>query len=172
MNLLAAATALTLLTATPTLAQIQPNTLNGTLDSNSRVQSNDNSYYNTHTFEGKAGEQITIDLTSSEFDSYLILLDHENNKIAEDDDGGEGKNARIIVTLPTTGTYTILANAYAEQSGNYTLSWRETTAEDLELSEAEQLSQQVVQLFGQGQYTEAIPLAERALAIRKKVLGA
>ena len=39
------------------------------------------------------------------------------------------------------------------------------------LAEAERLTQQVIQLYQQGKYNEAIPLAEQALAIRKKVLG-
>jgi CHAT domain-containing protein/Flp pilus assembly protein TadD len=39
------------------------------------------------------------------------------------------------------------------------------------LAEAERLNQQVIQLYQQGKYNEAIPLAEQALAIRKKVLG-
>jgi CHAT domain-containing protein/Tfp pilus assembly protein PilF len=39
------------------------------------------------------------------------------------------------------------------------------------LAEAEKLTQQVIQLYQQGKYNEAIPLAEQALAIRKKVLG-
>jgi CHAT domain-containing protein len=150
----------------------QPTTVNDRLDSNSRTQKDDKSYYNVHTFEGKAGEQITIDLTSSEFDSYLILLDPESKKIAEDDDGGSRNNARIIVTLPTSGTYTIIANARrGGETGNYTLSWRKTTSDDLALAEALKLNQQVVQLRDQGQYAAAIPLAERALAIREKVLG-
>jgi CHAT domain-containing protein len=180
MRFLATATALTLLTGTPTLAQIQPTTLNGTLDSNSQVFTDYNGYYNIHTFEGQAGEQITLELTSSEFDSYLILRDSDNKQIAEDDNSGGGRNAKIIVTLPTTGTYTILVNTYAGQTGNYTLSWRASTAEEvelaaaeeLELAAAEQLNQQVMQLIGQEQYTEALPLAERALAIREKALGA
>ncbi|MGB5896605.1 MAG: tetratricopeptide repeat protein, partial [Geitlerinemataceae cyanobacterium] len=172
MNLLAATT-LTLLTATPTLAQTQPTTLNGTLDSNSEVAPESNRYYNIHTFEGQAGEQITIELTSNDFDPVLGLIDPEIKIVALDNDGGEGNNARIIVTLLATGTYTITAVSYkAGQSGNYTLSWREATAEELDLAEAEQLNQQVMQLYQQGQYTEAIPLAEQALAIWEKVLGA
>ncbi|MDY7012082.1 MAG: tetratricopeptide repeat protein [Cyanobacteriota bacterium] len=151
---------------------LSPATINGRLDSNSPVLSDDNSYYNTHTFEGKTGEQLVIELTSSEFDSYLILFDPESNQIADDDDGGEGNNSRIIVTLPATGTYTIFANSYeAGETGNYTLSWRVTTAEDLELAEAQQLNRQVIQLDGRGQYAAALPFAERALAIFEKALG-
>ena len=39
------------------------------------------------------------------------------------------------------------------------------------LAQAEQLNQQLIELYQQGRYTEAIPLAEKALAIREKVLG-
>jgi len=149
----------------------QATTINGRLDSSSETLE-DNSYYNVHIFEGKAGEQVTIELTSSEFDAYLILLSPDNNKIAQNNDGGGESNARITTTLPTSGTYKIIVNTnYAGQLGNYTLSWREATNADLELAEAEQLNEQVIQLINQGQYATAIPLAERALAIRKKVLG-
>ncbi|MGB6301921.1 MAG: tetratricopeptide repeat protein, partial [Rivularia sp. (in: cyanobacteria)] len=44
-------------------------------------------------------------------------------------------------------------------------------AQSAELQEAERLNQQVEQLYRQRKYREAIPLAERALAIREKVLG-
>ncbi|MEA5594721.1 CHAT domain-containing tetratricopeptide repeat protein [Rivularia sp. UHCC 0363] len=40
-----------------------------------------------------------------------------------------------------------------------------------ELAEAEKLNQRVVQLYQEGKYNEAIPLAERALAIAQKILG-
>ncbi|WP_287738676.1 tetratricopeptide repeat protein [Microcystis sp. M179S2] len=39
------------------------------------------------------------------------------------------------------------------------------------LAEAERLTQQVIQLYQQGKYNEAIPLAEQALAISKQQLG-
>jgi len=39
------------------------------------------------------------------------------------------------------------------------------------LADAERLNAQIVQLYQQGKYTEAVPLAERALAIRRRLLG-
>ena len=39
------------------------------------------------------------------------------------------------------------------------------------LDEATALNQQATQLYNQGRYSEAIPLAERALAIREKTRG-
>ena len=145
--------------------------IEGKLDSNSQTLK-DGSYFNVHTFQGKAGEPLIIDLTSKDFDAYIILVDPNNNKIAENDDGGDENNARIVLTLPVTGTYTLIVNsAKAKESGSYVLSWREATERDIALAEAERLTRQVIQLYQQGKYNEAIPLAEQALAIRKQQLG-
>ncbi|TRU31067.1 MAG: tetratricopeptide repeat protein [Microcystis aeruginosa Ma_MB_F_20061100_S20] len=150
---------------------VDSSSIEGKLDSNSQTME-DESYFNVHTFQGKAGEPLIIDLTSKDFDAYIILVDPNNNKIAENDDGGDENNARIVLTLPVTGTYTLIVNsAKAKESGSYVLSWREATERDIALAEAERLNQQVIQLYQQGKYNEAIPLAEQALAIRKKVLG-
>ena len=39
------------------------------------------------------------------------------------------------------------------------------------LQKAEELDQEVIRLYQQGRYVEAIPLAERSLAIMEKALG-
>ena len=39
------------------------------------------------------------------------------------------------------------------------------------LKEAERLNEQVIQLYQQGKFSEAIPLAEQVLATRKRILG-
>jgi tetratricopeptide (TPR) repeat protein len=145
--------------------------IEGRLDSNSETMK-DGSYANVHTFQGKAGEALIIDLTSKDFDAYLILFDPNDNKIAENDDGGDENNARIVLTLPVTGTYTLIVNsAKAKESGSYVLSWREATENDITLAEAERLNQRAVELYQQGKYNQAIPLAEQALAISKQQLG-
>jgi len=46
------------------------------------------------------------------------------------------------------------------------------SAQSDDLKEAEHINRQVVQLYGEGRYNEAVPLAELALAIREKNLGA
>ncbi|TVQ08648.1 MAG: serine protease [Leptolyngbya sp. DLM2.Bin27] len=97
-------------------------TVRGQLNDNSNVLP-DGSLYNPYVFEGRAGQVITLDMTSQDLDSYLILLapDHSDFSI-QDDDGGDGLNARISVRLPYTGSYLVLANALAEgESGNYQL---------------------------------------------------
>jgi CHAT domain-containing protein/Tfp pilus assembly protein PilF len=47
----------------------------------------------------------------------------------------------------------------------------EATEQSADLKEASDLNQQVVRLYTEGKYEEAIPIAERALDIREKALG-
>jgi len=94
----------------------------GNLGSGSNVLPVDNSYFNLYTFEGRAGQQIEITMTSNQLDAYLILLAPDGSDLIQDDDSGGGTNARLVTTLPANGTYTILANSYAAgESGNYEL---------------------------------------------------
>jgi hypothetical protein len=82
----------------------------------------DTSYYQAWLFSGTAGQIVQIDMTSTEFDSYLYLNDQSGTRLASDDDSGGGRDARIIFTLPYTGTYRILADAYHRgEKGRYTL---------------------------------------------------
>jgi S1-C subfamily serine protease len=96
--------------------------VNGSLTDSSNVLPADDSYFNPYSFEGRMGQQVMIEMTSSDLDAYLILLDPSGAPVAQDDDSGGGTNSRVIATLPTNGTYTILANSYsAGETGSYNL---------------------------------------------------
>ncbi|NJK66025.1 MAG: trypsin-like serine protease [Microcoleus sp. CSU_2_2] len=96
--------------------------VSGKLTNQSSILPADNSFFDLYSFEGKAGQQITIEMKSQEIDPYLILLGPNQREIAQDDDGAGSKNARITVRLPADGTYTLLANSNeARRSGAYTL---------------------------------------------------
>lgn len=85
----------------------------------------DGSYYEAYQFQGQAGQRITIDMRSGSgsIDPYLVLFAPNGRRIAEDDDGGGGKNARVDVTLPMTGRYILYANSYeVGVRGSFTLS--------------------------------------------------
>lgn len=74
-------------------------------------------------FEGREGQRIRIDMTSSDFDTYLELFDENRTALDEDDDGGpEGTNSRVTFTLPRTGAYLIEARAFSSGTGAYGLS--------------------------------------------------
>jgi len=150
-----------------------PQTVTGRLDQNSAVLEDDGSYYATHTFEGTAGETIAIELSSDDFDAYLILVGSDGKKLAEVNNGAGGTNSLLTMTLPTTGTYTMVAKTYkAGETGQYRVEWRTATARDQNLALTNQLNQQMTELYGAGRYNEAIPLAERTLAISEAQLGA
>lgn len=94
----------------------------GRLDRNSEVLPADNSYFNAYVFEGRTGQQVVIDMTSSQLNPYLILLAPNGTPLAQDDDSGGGTSSRVAVTLPDNGTYIILANSYGSgEVGSYEL---------------------------------------------------
>jgi hypothetical protein len=95
----------------------------GRLSARDRVLA-DGSHFQDWIYEGRAGESIRLDMRSAEFDAYLQLRDATGSEVlARDDDGGSGTNARIEITLPTTGRYLIRANSFsADDIGAYTLS--------------------------------------------------
>ncbi|MEG4291953.1 trypsin-like peptidase domain-containing protein [Microcoleus sp. C2C3] len=104
--------------------------ISGKLTDKSSVLPEDNSFFDLYSFEGKAGQQITIEMKSEEIDPYLILLGPNQRGIAQDDDGAGSKNARITVRLPADGTYTLVANSYeASESGAYTLELKASATE-------------------------------------------
>ena len=85
----------------------------GELKEGDQVLASDKSLYDQYTFEGKEGQQITISLESSEFDAYLALFNSENELLQEHDDISQtNANAEITITLPKTGTYRVIVNAY------------------------------------------------------------
>lgn len=76
-----------------------------------------------YRFEGREGQRIRIDMTSSDFDTYLELFDENRVSLDQDDDGGpEGTDSRLTFTLPATGSYLIEARAFSEATGDYSLS--------------------------------------------------
>jgi serine protease Do len=103
-----------------------PMQIQGSLGANSQILQSDRSPYQEHTFQGTAGQRVTISLESREFDSYLILIDPDGKKIGENDDASSDTlNAALVITLPSTGTYRVIANTYDSTGrGQYTLSVR------------------------------------------------
>lgn len=107
--------------------------INGALQPGDCTNPIDGSLYDAYRFTGTAGQQVTIDMTSSAFDPYLYLMrpgettiSPDPNVTVQDDDSGGGTSARISITLPSNGTYTILADSYSNGitpsgTGAYTL---------------------------------------------------
>lgn len=110
-------------TATP--HAIEPNQqVTGHLDDND-PQGDDESYFDYWTYQGHSGERLKITMASDAFDTYVSIGTVSNGtftEISSNDDGPEGTNSLLEVTLPSTGTFTIRAKALSgENEGEYTL---------------------------------------------------
>ncbi len=63
---------------------------------------------------------VTVDLTSLEFDTYLLLFDGSGKLLAVDDNSGGATDSRLT-TLLDPGTYLIAASLGASGAGGFTL---------------------------------------------------
>lgn len=82
-----------------------------------------------YTFTGTAGQTVRVEMWASRIDSYLYLVGPDGNVIGEDDDGGGDLNATIpsaggVLTLPSSGTYTIEATRFAANPNSGVFSLR------------------------------------------------
>lgn len=66
------------------------------------------------SFIAAAGDEVSLSLSSEEFDPFLALFGADGTFVASNDDGGEG-NASLIekVVLPATGVYVAAVQGYA-----------------------------------------------------------
>lgn len=92
-------------------------TVDGTLDPGTRDR---------WTFQGEAGEQVSIVMTSDVFDTYLELYGPDSQMLTYNDDAGSTRRSEISdFVLPATGSYLIVARGYSGSVGGaYTLELR------------------------------------------------
>ena len=99
-------------------------TVNGSLTSNDSLYP-DGSYFKFYQFTATAGQVITIDLSSDDFDPVLIVRGDDLDASVINDDGGPGCSSRISRSFPSRGPYRILVNTTSDpekQTGRFSLS--------------------------------------------------
>jgi len=75
-----------------------------------------------YSFQGTAGDTITIVMQSGAFDTYLELYDPDGALIMYNDDSDSTSRSEIGLTLESTGLYIIVARSSSSGgSGEYTL---------------------------------------------------
>ena len=80
----------------------------------------DDTYYQDFQINGRGGDRVTIRMSSSDFDTYLLLL--QDGEIIASNDDADGTNSEIVQILPTTGAYTVRANSFeAGATGAFTI---------------------------------------------------
>jgi hypothetical protein len=82
--------------------------------------------YRAHQVPLTEGKKYQIDLESKEFDAYLRLEDGRGRVLDEDDDGGGGRNARLVFIPQRTQTYRFIVTTYLPgETGAYLFTIRE-----------------------------------------------
>jgi pre-peptidase len=100
-------------------------TQQGSLTRGDVLLTSDSSYAQAWTIQAQAGQTVTIDLESDEFDAYLFLRGPgiSGGRDYQDDDSGGNCNARLTATFPQGGDYEVVVNTAGKYAtGGFSLS--------------------------------------------------
>jgi len=111
-----------------------------------------------YSFDGEAGQAMTIDLESEDFDTVLLLRGPDGEILTSNDDFGRNFNSRIVIELPETGTYSAVATSFSNQGGNYQIEVRPA-------SEYEQVFSRAFDLMVSEDFTQAAEAFTAAIAL-------
>ncbi len=96
-------------------------TFHGALTDNDEVLLRRGGYYDEYTFQADAGEMLTIDMRSNDFDTYLIV-ESPSGEMWHNDDHGSTSLSRVELTADQSGTWHIYATSYSDgATGDYTI---------------------------------------------------
>ena len=83
------------------------------------AQTDTERYYDSWVLDGRAGQTLTVELESDDFDTALQLISPDGEALEENDDA-DGTNSRIVARLPAAGRYRVRATSYgAGEVGAY-----------------------------------------------------
>ncbi|MES2833782.1 MAG: pre-peptidase C-terminal domain-containing protein [Pseudomonadota bacterium] len=84
---------------------------------------NSGEFVDTYTFEGRAGQQVTVSMTSGAFDSYVMVRGPSGFSEDNDDRETGDTNSQLTMRLPSDGTYRIQATSFQSgETGAYRVS--------------------------------------------------
>ncbi|HEY0930140.1 MAG TPA: Ig-like domain-containing protein [Gemmatimonas sp.] len=94
-----------------------PTTLSANL-ATTACRMNDGSYQDRYDITVATRGLYRVEVASTAFDAVAVVLDQNENVVAQDDDSGTGTDASLEVSL-APGRYTVLATGYPGQTGAY-----------------------------------------------------
>jgi serine protease Do len=79
-------------------------------------------YYDEFTIQAQGGEEITFDLHSRQFDTYLIVVAPDGTRDENDDHEGSLDQSVVVVDEAQRGRYRVMVTSYEEgETGRYEL---------------------------------------------------
>ena len=93
----------------------------GELGSGDTIRSN-GAYEDGYSYVGRAGQEVVVELRSSDFDTYLIVESPSGERFVNDDYQGDTGRSLLSLSLDETGEYRFLVSSFSSGgSGPYTL---------------------------------------------------
>lgn len=81
-------------------------------------------YADSYVFAATSGQNAIIDLSSSEFDTYLLVRTPSGKELSNDDFEGRTDRSLLSIEVPETGEYEIVVSSFmSSESGDYSLSF-------------------------------------------------
>jgi CHAT domain-containing protein len=128
---------------------------------------------NTHQFEGRAGQTITIQVKSRDFAPWILVTHESTNTLV-----GSGlvtlisaEDAWLVASLPADGIYNIRVTTHNENGqGSYQMRIANSTEAEIFISDAVTLSQRGGEQYSAGDFAAALQTYGQAL-IRKQALS-
>ena len=88
-------------------------TVSTTLAVSDPIYAERGTHYRGYSFSGAAGDRVELRVASESMDTYLILLGPDGLELARDDDSAGNLDARVVVSLPSAGSYTLVATTFS-----------------------------------------------------------
>lgn len=80
-------------------------------------------YADRYVFAATSGQNAIIDLSSADFDTYLLLRTPSGKELSNDDFEGRTDRSLLTIEAPETGEYEIVVSSFmSDESGDYSLS--------------------------------------------------
>jgi len=91
----------------------------------------DGPYQDRWLVDARAGARLSVEMRSSDLDSYLVVLGPDGRVLGSDDDGGGGKDAEVALRAGVAGRYTVLATSYGDEpvTGAYRISLQQDSGD-------------------------------------------
>lgn len=109
--------------AAPAAAIAVGQSIGGELTPND-AQRRSGKYEDVYVLPGRQGGRIDLRLSSTQFDSYLVVTGPEGFSLANDDaeDGGESLDSRLVLEFPADGAYRVAVTTFRPgETGSYRL---------------------------------------------------
>jgi Caspase domain/Bacterial pre-peptidase C-terminal domain len=128
---------------------------------------NSGEFSDVYTVQAQAGQVITVTMSSSEFDTYIMVRGPDNFADDNDDAPGQGTNSEISVTAPTNGTYNIIATSFQPgETGRYQITATTGAANALNAAAPAQGQARPAQSQARPAQSQATPTQSTAAPLR------